>query len=96
MATLRKWLNSKRDDYGEANANVKESAEVQRSHADLFSSTLNTFFRSFDATIINTMSTTEDIVLFHYPFSPYARRIVWYLELRGIPYKQCVSFAWDS
>jgi len=30
-------------------------------------------------------------VLFHYPFSPYARRIVWYLALRGIDYAQCLQ-----
>ena len=30
------------------------------------------------------------IVLYHYPFSPYARRVVWYLRLRGIPYLECV------
>ncbi|KKF96240.1 hypothetical protein CFO_g1412 [Ceratocystis platani] len=29
------------------------------------------------------------IVLFHYSFSPYAQRVVWYLTLRGIPYSQC-------
>ncbi|KAK0638765.1 hypothetical protein B0T16DRAFT_338623 [Cercophora newfieldiana] len=31
------------------------------------------------------------IVLYHYPFSPYARRIVWYLRLRGISYLQCLQ-----
>ncbi|KAK3403131.1 hypothetical protein B0T20DRAFT_400115 [Sordaria brevicollis] len=31
------------------------------------------------------------IILYHYPFSPYARRIVWYLHLRGIPYTQCLQ-----
>ncbi|KAL8418091.1 hypothetical protein RB594_001637 [Gaeumannomyces avenae] len=31
------------------------------------------------------------IVLYHYPFSPYARRVLWYLSLRGIPYKQCIQ-----
>lgn len=36
------------------------------------------------------MSSEQPIILYHYPFSPYARRIVWYLQLRGIPYKQCV------
>ncbi|XXH03781.1 hypothetical protein Hte_010187 [Hypoxylon texense] len=29
------------------------------------------------------------IVLYHYVHSPYSRRIVWYLTLRQIPYKQC-------
>ncbi|KAF2197356.1 glutathione S-transferase [Delitschia confertaspora ATCC 74209] len=31
------------------------------------------------------------IVLFHYPFSPYARRVTWYLQLRGIAYAQCIQ-----
>ncbi|QUC23107.1 uncharacterized protein UV8b_07348 [Ustilaginoidea virens] len=33
----------------------------------------------------------ENIVLYHYAYSPYARRIVWYLTLRGIPYAECVQ-----
>ncbi|KAI3342323.1 hypothetical protein F4824DRAFT_445767 [Ustulina deusta] len=33
------------------------------------------------------------IVLYHYDASPYARRLVWYLTLRKIPYSQCVSLA---
>ncbi|KAJ0160259.1 hypothetical protein CTA2_8270 [Colletotrichum tanaceti] len=38
-------------------------------------------------------SSDEDkkIVLYHYSASPYARRIVWYLALRGIPYVQCMQ-----
>jgi len=32
----------------------------------------------------------NSIILFHYPFSPYARRIVFYLQLRQIPYAQCL------
>ncbi|SPN97263.1 uncharacterized protein DNG_00777 [Cephalotrichum gorgonifer] len=31
------------------------------------------------------------IVLYHYPYSPYARRVVWYLALRGIPYMECIQ-----
>ncbi|KAM7209168.1 hypothetical protein V8F20_000506 [Naviculisporaceae sp. PSN 640] len=31
------------------------------------------------------------IVLYHYPYSPYARRVLWYLQLRGIPFIQCVQ-----
>lgn len=31
----------------------------------------------------------NDLILFHYNSSPYARRVVWYLTLRGIPYAQC-------
>ncbi|KAK5987097.1 hypothetical protein PT974_11215 [Cladobotryum mycophilum] len=34
---------------------------------------------------------TSEIVLYHYTYSPYARRITWYLALRGIPYKQCLQ-----
>lgn len=33
----------------------------------------------------------NDIVFWQYPFSPYARRITWYLALRKIPHAQCVS-----
>ncbi|KAL8674184.1 MAG: hypothetical protein Q9168_001435 [Polycauliona sp. 1 TL-2023] len=33
----------------------------------------------------------NDIVLFHYPFSPYAKRVIWYLTLRGLEYAQCVQ-----
>ncbi|ETS74878.1 hypothetical protein PFICI_13362 [Pestalotiopsis fici W106-1] len=31
------------------------------------------------------------IVLFHYVGSPYARRLVWYLALRQIPYTECMQ-----
>ncbi|KAL7948878.1 hypothetical protein V8C42DRAFT_312577 [Trichoderma barbatum] len=34
---------------------------------------------------------SEEIILYHYKFSPYARRAVWYLALRGISYKQCLQ-----
>ncbi|GAP84574.2 putative glutathione s-transferase [Rosellinia necatrix] len=39
------------------------------------------------------MATPSDlpIVLYHYEHSPYARRVVWYLNLRGIPYSQCLQ-----
>ncbi len=30
------------------------------------------------------------IIVYHYPFSPYGRRITWYLALRGLPYAECV------
>ncbi|KAF9882018.1 glutathione s-transferase [Colletotrichum karsti] len=33
----------------------------------------------------------KNIVLYHYSTSPYARRIGWYLALRGIPYVQCIQ-----
>ncbi|TFB01994.1 hypothetical protein CCMA1212_005768 [Trichoderma ghanense] len=32
-----------------------------------------------------------EIVLYHYGISPFARRTVWYLALRGIPYSQCLQ-----
>jgi glutathione S-transferase len=31
------------------------------------------------------------VVLYHYSFSPFARRVIWYLALRGIDYAQCVG-----
>ncbi|PWW74156.1 hypothetical protein C7212DRAFT_330914 [Tuber magnatum] len=31
------------------------------------------------------------VILFHYSWSPYAHKISWYLQLRGIPYKQCIQ-----
>ncbi|KAL9050630.1 MAG: hypothetical protein Q9206_005013 [Seirophora lacunosa] len=37
------------------------------------------------------MSSHNDIVLFHYTFSPFAKRITWYLALRGIHYAQCLQ-----
>ncbi|PNS17993.1 2,3-bisphosphoglycerate-dependent phosphoglycerate mutase [Sphaceloma murrayae] len=36
-------------------------------------------------------SIPNDIILYHYPFSPYARRIIWYLALRNIPYAQSLQ-----
>ena len=33
----------------------------------------------------------NDIVFFHYQFSPFARKITWYLTLRGIEYAQCLQ-----
>lgn len=35
--------------------------------------------------------TSREIILYHYPSSPYARRVIWYLNLRQIPYSECVS-----
>ena len=37
------------------------------------------------------MGAPNDIVHFHYEFSPYGRRIAWYLALRGIDYAQCLQ-----
>ncbi|KAM5352465.1 hypothetical protein ACJ41O_005188 [Fusarium nematophilum] len=31
------------------------------------------------------------VIVYHYPYSPYARRVIWYLTLRGIPYSQCLQ-----
>ncbi|KAK4168904.1 hypothetical protein QBC43DRAFT_82651 [Cladorrhinum sp. PSN259] len=33
----------------------------------------------------------DKIILYHYPFSPYARRVTWYLRLRQIPYYECIQ-----
>ncbi|TDZ49544.1 hypothetical protein CTRI78_v008109 [Colletotrichum trifolii] len=33
----------------------------------------------------------RNIILYHYSASPYAKRIVWYMALRGIPYVQCMQ-----
>ncbi|KAF7906921.1 hypothetical protein EAE99_011988 [Botrytis elliptica] len=32
-----------------------------------------------------------EIIVFHYRFSPFAKRITWYLTLRGIPYSECLQ-----
>lgn len=37
------------------------------------------------------MSTTPLITFYHYAYSPYARRIQWYLALRGLPYSECIQ-----
>ncbi|KAE9378188.1 glutathione s-transferase-related protein-like protein [Stipitochalara longipes BDJ] len=37
------------------------------------------------------MDSSREIIFYHYSFSPYARRITWYLNLRRIPYKQCMQ-----
>ena len=37
------------------------------------------------------MTDTPNIVFYHYAYSPYARRIQWYMLLRGLPYSECVS-----
>ncbi|KAH7350796.1 hypothetical protein BKA65DRAFT_499005 [Rhexocercosporidium sp. MPI-PUGE-AT-0058] len=37
------------------------------------------------------MPPSEEIILYHYTFSPYAKRVVWYLNLRNIPYTQCLQ-----
>ncbi|KAF1816345.1 glutathione S-transferase [Eremomyces bilateralis CBS 781.70] len=33
----------------------------------------------------------NEIIVYHYPFSPYARRVLWYFQLQGIHYGQCVQ-----
>ncbi|OCK79439.1 glutathione S-transferase [Lepidopterella palustris CBS 459.81] len=37
------------------------------------------------------MAPPNNIVIFHYPYSPYARRVTWYLTLRGLEYAQCIQ-----
>lgn len=36
------------------------------------------------------MEAPNGIIIFHYPFSPYARRVIRYLQLRGLAYAECV------
>ncbi|KAI8725245.1 GST N-terminal domain-containing protein [Fusarium sp. LHS14.1] len=31
------------------------------------------------------------VIVYHYSYSPYARKLLWYLALRGIPYSQCIQ-----
>ncbi|CZR60496.1 uncharacterized protein PAC_10392 [Phialocephala subalpina] len=38
-----------------------------------------------------SQSQVPEIILYHYTFSPYAKRIVWYLNFRKIPYTQCLQ-----
>ena len=37
------------------------------------------------------MASHNDIIIFHYEFSPFARRVIWYMNLRGIQYAQCLQ-----
>lgn len=37
------------------------------------------------------MASHNDIVFFHYQFSPFARKVIWYLTLRGIDYAECLQ-----
>ncbi|KAL4950282.1 hypothetical protein BDW69DRAFT_172554 [Aspergillus filifer] len=37
------------------------------------------------------MASDSQIVFFHYPFSPFSARVLYYLALRGIPYDQCIQ-----
>lgn len=41
----------------------------------------------------NMTSEYPPIILYSYPFSPFAKRVAWYLQLRGIPHKICVSIS---
>jgi len=38
-----------------------------------------------------TATAPPPVILYHYSFSPYARRVVWYLRLRRIPYRECLQ-----
>ncbi|KAM0287458.1 hypothetical protein ACHAQH_000411 [Verticillium albo-atrum] len=33
----------------------------------------------------------KQLIFYHYPYSPYACRVSWYLTLRGVPYSQCIQ-----
>ncbi|KFY66651.1 hypothetical protein V496_01947 [Pseudogymnoascus sp. VKM F-4515 (FW-2607)] len=37
------------------------------------------------------MSSSRDVIVYHYSYSPYARRVIWYLNLRNIPFSECVQ-----
>ncbi|KAL1385707.1 glutathione S-transferase [Phyllosticta capitalensis] len=37
------------------------------------------------------MEAPNGIIIFHYPFSPYARRVIRYLQLRGLAYAECMQ-----
>ncbi|CAK7227376.1 hypothetical protein SBRCBS47491_006548 [Sporothrix bragantina] len=37
------------------------------------------------------MTEAPNVVFYHYAFSPYARRIQWYMFLRGLPYSECMQ-----
>jgi hypothetical protein len=50
----------------------------------------NNHFKAFKRPTFR-MAFSRDIILYLYTFSPYARRVVWYLNLRKIPYTQCVG-----
>ncbi|KFY16123.1 hypothetical protein V492_01540 [Pseudogymnoascus sp. VKM F-4246] len=34
---------------------------------------------------------SKDIIVYHYAYSPYARRVIWYLNLRNIPFSECIQ-----
>ncbi len=42
------------------------------------------------------MAGIPQIVFYHYPYSPFGRRVQWYMQLRGIPYRECVSCAREA
>lgn len=37
------------------------------------------------------MSSSREIIVYHYSYSPYARRVIWYLNLRNIPFSECIQ-----
>merc|ERR1712113_664642 len=41
--------------------------------------------------IMPAQAAPNGIILFHYPQSPYGRRVRWYLALRGIAYAECIQ-----
>jgi len=73
----------------ERSRKFKSEPGFQENNKQLISS--NKISRSFySSKKIMASSAPNNIVHFHYPFSPYARRIIWYLQLRGIAHAQCV------
>ena len=40
---------------------------------------------------MSTKEANNGLILYHYVFSPFARKVTSYLALRGIDYAQCVN-----
>ena len=59
-----------------------------------FTTSVHRYLLSYVFNIENSyyiMASHNDIVFFHYQFSPFARKVIWYLTLRGIDYAQCLQ-----
>ncbi|KAL2053688.1 hypothetical protein ABVK25_005992 [Lepraria finkii] len=59
-----------------------------------FTTSVHRYLLSYVFNIENSyyiMASHNDIVFFHYQFSPFARKVILYLTLRGIDYAQCLQ-----